>query len=80
MLTAPAPALSSQQHQLLYVNSRPASCPVLAQMLRDWFIKHVSASAGQLGSGSTIAGTAVIHCLWALEGMRMLPTSGLQQM
>jgi hypothetical protein len=58
VLTAPAPALSSQQHQLLYVNSRLASCPVLAQMLRDWFIKHVSMSAGQLESSNKGAGTA----------------------
>lgn len=47
MLTSPAPALSTKQHQLLYVNSRSAACPVLAQLLRDWFIKHVKTLGGQ---------------------------------
>jgi hypothetical protein len=61
VLTAPVPALSTKQHQLLYVNSRPAACPVLAQLLRDWFIKHVKTLAGEgaaAGMGQIPVGTA----------------------
>lgn len=72
VLTAPAPALSSKQHQLLYVNSRAAACPVLAQLLRDWFIKHVKTLAGQ----GAAAGTGY----WVLGlALPQLPFSALQQ-
>jgi hypothetical protein len=55
VLTSPAPALSTKQHQLLYVNSRAAVCPVMAQLLRDWFITHVKTLAVQ--GTATGAGT-----------------------
>lgn len=60
VLTAPTSALSSKPHQLLYVNSRAIACPVLAQLLRDWFIRHAKASVGGDTAGNKAAGERLL--------------------
>jgi DNA mismatch repair ATPase MutL len=56
VLTSPTPSLSTKQQQLLYVNNRVVSCPALAQLLRDWFTKHVKTlQAGPSGTGESTA-------------------------
>jgi len=60
VLTAPTPALSSKPHQLLYVNSRAVACPMLAQLLRDWFIRHAKASMGGETAGNKSAGEQLL--------------------
>jgi hypothetical protein len=42
-VAAPPAALPSADQQLLYVNKQLISCPVLQQLLRDWFTRSLKA-------------------------------------
>jgi hypothetical protein len=53
VLTTPAPAAGSSS-RLLYVNKAAVSCPVLAQLLKDLFGRHVKATQ----AAGTAAGAA----------------------
>lgn len=68
VLTAPSPALCTKQHQLLYVNSRAAVCPVLAQLLRDWFVKHVKTLTGKGAAAGKVSCCNALHVYDRMAG------------